>query len=46
MHFIEQLFGYSPDAGSGFAEAIALVGLLACLVSSFLLHACRLRKSR
>jgi hypothetical protein len=46
MHFIEQLFGFSPDAGSGLAEAIVLAGLLACLVRGFSLHARRIRKSR
>jgi hypothetical protein len=46
MHFIERLFGFSPDAGSGLSEAIALAGLLACLVRAFSLHACWSRKNR
>ncbi len=39
MHFIEQLFGFSLDAGSGLAEAIVLGGLAAfCVASSIFLR--------
>ena len=39
MHFIEQLFGFSPDAGSGLAEAIVHGGLAAfCVASSIFLR--------
>jgi hypothetical protein len=47
MHFIEQLFGFTPDRSSGLAEALVLTGLAGCLVvRSLFLRACRSRKSR
>ena len=47
MHFIEQLFGFTPDRGSGLAEALVLTSLASCLVvKSFFLRARRFRKSR
>jgi hypothetical protein len=47
MHFIEQLFGFTPDKSSGLAEALVLTSLASCLVvRSFFVRARRSRKSR
>ena len=36
MHFIEQLFGFSPDAGTGLTELfLFLVPVVACLLAIY-----------
>jgi len=40
MHFIEQVFGFSPDGGSAITELLFLVTSLAGLLSAMILR-CR-----
>jgi hypothetical protein len=46
MHFIEQMFWFSPDGGSGFTELLFLVILLVALSLTTVLvrHRVRARK--
>lgn len=46
MNFIEQFFGFSPDAGSGLTEMAFLLAPLIIMLAVGLRHRTRLRAKR